>query len=710
MPIAFANPALLFGALAASLPIIIHFLSRKKVHKQKFSDLRFLDEVQAQQARSLGIRRWLLLLLRVLAILAITAAISGPRWGGLAAGSNGVRSVIFVVDTSASMNTRQENGTRLEAAMAACSGMMETLPQETSVQIVTVGSRTEVLFGDWLPVGTGAVAGLSAIRPTDGAFDLSTAIREVASLVAKAPSQPVDVVLVSDLQENKLPTGLQTAADQLLLAGEARIIIHQVGEPAPGGGIEEIILPQRALQRSENAEIKAMVTSHLPDQVFTLEIDGNHVAEAVLEEPTSIPVALDFTLSVPGPGLHTGYVRKPSDAFAADDQRPFVLTVPQTLPVLIVHGQDRAVDSNAGRGGWRYLAEALSPGGSGGIFEVSEISSQELTSGHLAAATVVVLLDPDPLGRRAADSLQSWLEAGGVAAFLVGEPTLQEYLDSSLLPMLGLMPGAQPMLKQAGQELRLTVMDPGHPIFQGLGPEAITTFEDITWQRWFQVQSGEVQVLLELTDESPLLLKSELGRGHFVLMPFNLLPSSGKISLSPMALPFFQRLISWLATGGLQGSAVNTEVGHQASISPAPGTSPSALENAEQLLILNHTGQPLQTADLVWQGDSPRLVGHVLDHAGFATFLSATDTLGMVAAQIPAEESVVGLWKPEDWARQLNLFDLEVQGLLETGQTAEFAATLSGLDLAPWFFGLAFLLLLTELFVGRGAGAKAASA
>ncbi len=710
MPIAFANPALLFGALAASLPVIIHFLSRKKVHKQKFSDLRFLDEVQAQQARSLGIRRWILLLLRVLAILAITAAVAGPRWGGLAADASGARSVIFVVDTSASMNTRQENGTRLEAARSACSSMMQTLPGETSVQIVTGGSRTQVLFGDWLPVGTGAVAGLTAIRPTDGAFDLSAAVREVATLVAKAPSQPVDVVIISDFQENSLPEGLKTTAQQLLQAGEARIIIHQVGEASPGGGIEDIVLPRRALQRSENAEIQVMVTSNLPDQVFTLEIDGNHVAEAVLAEPTNIPVALEFSLSVPAPGLHTGYVRKPSDAFAADDQRPFVLTVPHSLPVLIVHGQDRAVDSNAGRGGWRYLAEALSPGESGGIFQVRDIESQELTSGHLAAATVVVFVDPDPLGRRASDSLGNWLEAGGVAAFMVGEPTLQSYLDSSLLPLLGLASGAKPMFKEPGQEQRIAVIDSEHPVFQGLGPEAITTFEDITWSRWLRLPAPEASVLLELADESPMLLKGELGRGHFVLMPFNLLPSSSKISISPMALPFFQRLVSWLATGGLHGAAVNTEVGQQASITPASGTSPGALENAEQLLILNQDGQPMQTADLVWQGDAPRLVGQVLDHAGFVTFLSAADTLGMVAAQIPAEESVIGLWKPEDWARQLSLFDLEVRGLLEAGQTAEFAATLRGRNLAPWFFGLAFLLLLTELFVGRGSGAKATAA
>ncbi len=702
MPISFINPALLFGGLAASLPVIIHFLSRKKVQKQKFSDLRFLNEVQARQARSLGIRRWLLLLLRVLAILAIVVAISGPRWGGLASGSAGSRSLIFIIDNSASMNTRQDEGSRLEKAIADCSGMMQTLPAETSVQVIVAGSRTGSLFGDWLPAGTGVVAGLTSIRPSDGTFDLTQVIQETATLVARAPSQPVDVVLISDFQQNPLPNDLQNVADRLLAAGTARIITHHVGGATAGGGIQEVVLPQRALQRGESADLRALVTSHLPDQVFSLELDGQQVAEAVLAEPSNTPVPLVFSISVPGPGLHSGYIRKPSDAFGSDDERPFVLTVPSVLTVLLVHGPDRAVDPLAGRGGWRYLAEALAPGTQDGIFRVKDVSSIDLTSGDLSASTVVVFVDPEPLGRRTSEALRLWLETGGVAAFLVGESTLAGYLDSSLMPLLGLASGVEAVSLQPGQHQRVRVLDPGHPIFAGLGPEAITTFEDITWNRWLKVPAGNAGVVLELADESPLLLSGELGAGRFVLMPFNLLPSSGKMAASPMALPFFQRLVSWLATGGLRSAAVNTNVGQRASVIPVPGTSAITLENSAQLMILNQNGEPGQNADLVWQGDTPRLLGDVMDRAGFVTFLSGRDTLGIVAAQVPAEESIIGLWEPADWARQLDLFGLEVRGQLGSGQDANLLATLNGRDLAPWFFALALLLLLTELFVGRG--------
>jgi len=120
MPVSFANPALLLGALAAVLPVVIHLLSRRRVRRLPFSDLRFLREVQTRQSRSLGIRRWLLLLLRVLALLCIALAVARPHWGGLAPSGGGGRSVLFVLDASASMATQQGDRTRFAAAVELC--------------------------------------------------------------------------------------------------------------------------------------------------------------------------------------------------------------------------------------------------------------------------------------------------------------------------------------------------------------------------------------------------------------------------------------------------------------------------------------------------------------------------------------------------------------------------------------------------------------
>jgi hypothetical protein len=47
----FLNPAILFGLLAASIPILIHLLNLRKLKKIEFSTLTFLKELQKIRIR-----------------------------------------------------------------------------------------------------------------------------------------------------------------------------------------------------------------------------------------------------------------------------------------------------------------------------------------------------------------------------------------------------------------------------------------------------------------------------------------------------------------------------------------------------------------------------------------------------------------------------------------------------------------------------------
>jgi hypothetical protein len=702
MPLSFLNPSLLFGTAAAALPIIIHFLSRRRVQRQPFSDLRFLDEVQSRQARSLGIRRWLLLLLRVLAILLVALAAAGPRWGGVGT-SSGDRSVLFVLDTSASMGTQMDEGTRLDAALQACEEMIRALPKSAAVQIITSGSGTAPLFGDWLPAGAGAVGGLSVVGLTDGPFDLPAVLRESARVVARAPGTPVEVVVLSDLQKKVPDPRLQQAAARLNEAGATRFLVLRVGRQVAGGGILAVDLPGRAVRPGENITLRARVLPAFDEQVFSFELDGKPVAEAVTGSAVGEIQEVAFPVTVPEVGLHRGVVRKESDAFPGDDQRPVALSVPASVAVLLVHGPDRPADAVAGRGGWRYLAQALAPGDGPSPFRVRAIPGADLTTGAISASDVVVFVNPEPLGRRALEGFLGWLEQGGAALFLVGDPTLSGYLSRSLLPPLGL-PAAVEFQSVEGPGQHVRVVDAAHPVFAGLDPDAISTFEEIVWRRWFRTQEGDGAALLTLTGEDPVLIEGNHGEGKFALLPFDLLSSGSDLAASPMALPFFQRLTSWLATPGRLSAAVNTDVGTEAVVRPLQLESGSAMEKAENLRVLDDEGRRTGAATLAWQAGVPLLKGGIISRAGFITFMAAGDTLGLVAAGIPADESNLELRDVQDWSNLMQDLDLDVVVDLTDRVPADFMGALGGHNAAPWLLGLALLLLLLEVWLGRGAG------
>ncbi|HEX9828971.1 MAG TPA: BatA domain-containing protein, partial [Bacteroidota bacterium] len=78
----FLNPFILFGLLAAGIPILLHLLNLRKLRTIEFSTLSFLKELQRTKIRRIKIRQWLLLLLRTLLVICIVMAFARPTLKG----------------------------------------------------------------------------------------------------------------------------------------------------------------------------------------------------------------------------------------------------------------------------------------------------------------------------------------------------------------------------------------------------------------------------------------------------------------------------------------------------------------------------------------------------------------------------------------------------------------------------------------------------
>src|SRR6266404_7900838 len=113
--------ALATAAAAASIPIIIHLLNRKRFRVVPWAAMRFLLAAQKRTVRKLRVEQWLLLAVRTLLILLLIAAMVSvlgwvePLWnrlfpGGVAAvtAKTGRTHRIIVIDGSFSMGRRHD--------------------------------------------------------------------------------------------------------------------------------------------------------------------------------------------------------------------------------------------------------------------------------------------------------------------------------------------------------------------------------------------------------------------------------------------------------------------------------------------------------------------------------------------------------------------------------------------------------------------------
>ncbi|MGB9626914.1 MAG: vWA domain-containing protein, partial [Phycisphaerae bacterium] len=117
-PLTFGAPMLLWGALGAAAPVLIHLVLRPRPRRQPFPAIRFILQSREASERTNRLRRLLLLLMRMAAIACLAMLLAQPRvraarWVPI---DSGPISVAICLDDSASMAYRFQGKTRLEVA------------------------------------------------------------------------------------------------------------------------------------------------------------------------------------------------------------------------------------------------------------------------------------------------------------------------------------------------------------------------------------------------------------------------------------------------------------------------------------------------------------------------------------------------------------------------------------------------------------------
>src|SRR5438874_8644254 len=113
----FLNPGFLGALPLASIPILIHFLSRRRLPEVRFPTIMFLRALEPREIRRLRLRELLLLLLRTLALIFLIGAFARPSVEPRGAATRAAAAVAVILDDSESMGARDEQARpRIEGA------------------------------------------------------------------------------------------------------------------------------------------------------------------------------------------------------------------------------------------------------------------------------------------------------------------------------------------------------------------------------------------------------------------------------------------------------------------------------------------------------------------------------------------------------------------------------------------------------------------
>jgi hypothetical protein len=596
----FLAPYMLWGTLAAGIPVAIHFFYRSRYRTVPWAAMKFLLASIEQTSRRLRFQELLLLITRVLLMLLIALALARPSVTASrgSAGGDAVDAVL-VIDASLSMNARDGSPppgaaddpyvaalkrfaapdgsvTRFDRARAAALAVIDSLPQHSTVQVIAATDRS-ALLGPQAPAQLDQARQIiEELKPTHLGGDLLPAVGEAQTLILRGPSPNKELYLLGDMHRydwERQAAALNAKVREI--AGVAAVKLVNCATRAPANVSLVGITPQSSLHTGERADFAVLVrnTGKQPVQnlTVTLQIDGRPDRDSKplprLNPGETQAVILTGLLQRTGRQVITATVS--DDDMGADNRYDQVIEVFDRVGILVVDGAPNELDPK--RAASFFLQHALNPraGDEGPGLPVYVVPADRASPKQLANKSLCVLADValEPIGGRNVSvppefvkALGAFVRDGNNLLIFAGDRVQPEVYNRLLGEQLGVMPAKISGLGAAPDDKPLTLdrqSAESHPFQKFRQDEGYAGIDKVEVRRFLTVEplktgtADEARTLLKYSDgRAAVVTRRKLGEGEVML--FTTSAHDGRWSdwfVSPPFVPFVQVALNYLLEG-----------------------------------------------------------------------------------------------------------------------------------------------------------------
>ncbi len=419
----FLQPLALYGLPLALLPVIIHLLNLLRHRSQPWAATRFLMEARQSSSKLSRLKRWLTLLMRVLALAVLALLLSRPMTGGdsLLSFSSGAPEVLaLVLDRSASMEARigESSESKRKRALEAL-GEYAKPWMESRLVLIDTALREPVILSDISTLSDEAM--VRYLGPTDTAANLPATIETTLDWLDENGVATTEIVIASDLQEsNWRPEGSEDGYQRIARAFKgkegswrAKLLVMD-GETTSNASL----IGENLVRKNDNVDLLALIKRR-PSNSKPLRITANTdgIKNELIAEFTGESFLWQSSLKLSKPKA-SGWLslNLPPDP-APRDNHWFFAYGPATRP-------KAAVKAQLPKAGLILKAAAANNSG----IPADTLPSTSLVQDAFAGRTLL-LLQGSPSSKEESELFQEFVNSGGI---LVGFPPSQSSADFSI--------------------------------------------------------------------------------------------------------------------------------------------------------------------------------------------------------------------------------------------------------------------------------------
>jgi len=554
MPLTFLNPALLFAAAAAVIPLIIHLLHRRKAREDYLPTMRFLRAGFAANRRRMRIRNFLVLFLRVLAVLLLVVALARPAYMGSFFSRKGTAPVnaVMVIDNSVSMAYERDGTKRFSRAKDLIKKAVNDLPTGSRVGLVVtgLGARGESLDRDFTfksdAVGTTIDALDISAFGGDCVSALSRAYAMLDQVRGDAPPGR-EVYVASDLAAHAW-----AASETLKAPRDAETVILDVdSDTNENFHIDSATAEWRTFPAPPHVTLTAAAAAGdlTAERLVEVSLAGAKRAERIIHIAADSRAieAFDLPILAANGPLQGRVALTNDDPIRADNTRYFTVPASRSLLCLVIRDPGRSPAADAAF----FAGNALEPKGLEGTTGISVRyeDTGTVSKASLDAADVALLADAAKVPEGLWRDLREFAASGKGLVIFAGQNADADSYAAFLKDAFGVALGGSAQAN-SGQFGGLEILSLDHPMlsaFAGGKNGNLSATRVFKWRKLVAAEGTVPAGRLAQIGGDAAMLAVPMGAGRCVLAAFAPVPAETDLPLRSPFVPLANEMAKYAA-------------------------------------------------------------------------------------------------------------------------------------------------------------------
>lgn len=495
----FKNPEILYFLFLLIIPILVHLFQLRRFKKQEFTNVKLLKELEIQTRKSSTIKKWLLLITRLLLLAALILAFAQPFFKAKDFDKKN-NELILVVDNSFSMQAKGNSGELLKRTIQ---DLLENTPEDQQLSVLT---NDENFYDTNI---RNIQKELQNLNYTSTPFNPAAIITRIE---AKKPGVPKDILFISDAVglKDELKTNLS----------EASSLYYQTVEA----------------NETNNIAIENVQISQVLDQFYELKISIKSYGDFENDVPISmyngkklVGKALiskekpqkEILFTIPKTDFH-GYVAIQNNSLSYDNSFYFSISKPQKSNVIAVGN----IEKN------KFLSRIYNAE----EFNYTSTELNTLNYNAIENADAIILNELPNIPNALSVTLKNYYSKGGNIIFIPDVNSSVESYNSFLRNFSN-----NSLSEKAIKEKQITQISFNHPIYTNVFEKKVNNFQYPKTNATFTINGSNLPVL-QYEDKSVFLgnITNKLGNLFFFSTSIN--KENSNFQNSPLIVPTFYNM------------------------------------------------------------------------------------------------------------------------------------------------------------------------